>query len=150
MEVSWALLFGLSLASTMLCPAARDDSCLSAGILSTRDEGSDRGQPTCVSQPGRCCGPDPVPWQVPHHNSLDLPCSCTRPGHAPLSPAACWLCRAWSSQNNLVWVQGLVLVGRRSLAWAGQEAGRKLCTSAAEQGWPDASPDNILARMGKN
>lgn len=65
------------------------------------------------------------------------------------SSAACQLCRAWSSRGNLVWVQGLMLVGRRphfSLACAGQEAGRKLCPSAAEQIWPGS----ILAMMGKN
>lgn len=46
-----------------------------------------------------------------------------------------------------------MLVGKwplLSLAWARQEARRKICTSAAEQSWTGAFPDNVLAMMGKN
>lgn len=48
MEVGWALFFGSSLATAMLCPAATGDTCTSAGILCPEHAGTCGGQPGLV------------------------------------------------------------------------------------------------------
>lgn len=48
MELGWALFFGSSLATAMLCPAATGDTCTSAGTLPPGHAGSSGGQPWLV------------------------------------------------------------------------------------------------------
>lgn len=128
MEVGWALFFGSSLATAMLCPAATGDTCTSARILCPEHAG------TCGGQPG-----------LVYHIQEDAVAQTISHDWSPTTGA--WICplSALESRDSCWGAAGLSCP---SLV-AGQKAGRKHCTLVAEQIQPAASPDHLSNNVEK-
>lgn len=126
MEVGWALLFGSSLATATLYPAATGDTALLQELYTLSMQG------LVGVSPGLCVTSRKIFWSRPcpmtSAPSQHLPYRCTRAALASctsLCPAVCNPCRTWRSLNNLSRVQGLMLVSSwplLSLTWCRAES----------------------------